>query len=278
MPINKGSGGGAPPPARSSSASPSSAPTGPVQWEIPSSIFSRRVVFMDVWGDTDTGRTSLALTAPGPIALIHANEKIDGVVAETKARGVDIRTFNFGGVIEGDNPDEIAASAMPLWRRFCAAYVGAYEWARTIVVDTHPEAWELERIAYFGGYKPEGGRTDSNYGPLNFEWKGLFARRFRAQDRTNLILIGQSTDEYTKTTGSKMGERTGKSIWSGQKHTKFMVDVRVRMSRDKDGGFVATIEKGWNNAASEGVEFVNRRAQFAKIMATVTKTEEGEWK
>lgn len=274
MPINKGSGNAATP-TRSSSSTPSSA--GPIHWDIPKGVFSRRVVFMDIWGDTDTGRTSLALTAPGPVALIHANEKVD-VAEEVKAKGVDVRLFNFGGVIEGDNPDDIAASAMPLWQRFTAVVADAFTWARTIIIDTHTEAWELERIAYFGGYKPESGRTDANWGPLNFEWKRLFARQFRAQDRTNLILIGQSTNEYTETTGSKMGKSTGKTIWSGQKHTKFMVDVRVRTSRDGDGGFVATIEKGWNNAASEGVEFKDRRVQFAKIMATVTKTEEGEWK
>lgn len=256
------------------------------EWEDAPTEITDRGVIMAVYGDTGSGRTSLALTAPGPIAFAHAGEKIAGVVQKaTKQR--EIRVLNFGAVLTG-SPQDIVNQAQPVWQKVRKGLMGAmvYQgWARSGVIDTHTELWELLRLAEFGELNPQG-RTDSNYGPVNARWRSLF-KWHRAQDEPktkNLIVIGQTRDEYTKPKGKGQGERTGRTIWAGQKEVHFMADVVVRTSRDLDGeltgeagGFVATIEKGWYNAAVEGLQLFNDDITFARIMSIISETDESEW-
>lgn len=255
-----------------------STPRGAVLWDDAETEFTRRCSLVEIYGDTDTGKTTLALTAPGPIAFLHASEKIDGVI-QPFAREKKIRKHDFTGAFSG-TPEDISESAMRVWRELVAAWMDAWGWARTIVLDTHTEAWELIRVAYFGGYKPERGRPDANYGPVNAEWRSLF-KRFRTQSRANLIVIGQTKDEYKTgvkagTGESKLAERTGKTVRAGQREVPYFADVVLRTSRS-DGDFVATIEKGWFNASMEGVPFVNEEANFGNILSVLTETDEGEW-
>jgi len=262
--------------ATSTAATKSTTPRGLVLWDDAPTEFVRRVALTEIYGDTNTGKTTLALSAPGPIAFLHAAEKVDGVIQDF-ARQKKIRVHNFNGTFTG-RPEDIARAAMEVWKGLVAAWDDAWGWARTIVVDTHTEAWELIRIAYFGGYKPEKGRPDANYGPVNAEWRSLF-KKFRAQDRCNLIVIGQTKDEYkvaSKGIDNKLGERTGKTIRAGQREVPYFADVVLRMSREGND-FVATVEKGWFHAELEGTPFINEDARYANIMGFLTQTREGEW-
>lgn len=257
------------------SGSAASSPRGLVLWDDAPTEFVRRVSLTEIYGDTDTGKTTLALSAPGPIAFLHAAEKVDGVI-QPFASDKKIRVHNFSGVFTG-KPEEVARAGMKTWREFVAAWEDAWTWARTIIVDTHTEAWELIRIAYFGGYKPEKGRPDANYGPVNAEWRSLF-KKFRAQDRCNLIVIGQTKDEYKESKGmdSKLGQRTGRTIRAGQREVPYFADVILRMDR-VGGDFTATVEKGWFHAELEGTPFVNEDVRFSNIMSFLTQTSEEEW-
>lgn len=273
-------------------AAVSSVPSGQVSsssgngsvWEDAPTEFTRRVTFKEIYGDTGTGRTTLAFTAPGPIAYFHAGEKIEGVIQKAAhkigpnmdgKRGV----VNFGGVFAG-SPEQVAAQASALWQRFVAAYFDSYKWARTVIIDTHTELWELIRLARFGGLKPQGGRVDANYGPVNAEFRSLF-KHFKTQDTANLIIIGQTKDEYTKKAGRSdgMGERTGRTIRAGMKEIPYMADVLIRTDKGVNDNdeleFTATIEKGWFNASVEGVAMPGM--EFASIMELITETPASEW-
>jgi hypothetical protein len=253
-----------------------SAALGSSAWEDAPTEFTRRVVFMRIYGDTGTGRTSLALTAPGPIGLCHTAEKLDGIV-QRFAREKVIRMANFAGTFRGSAQD-IANQANAIWSRVQGAWFdGLDNWARTVVMDTDTEGWELIRLARFGELNPRG-RTDSLYGPVNAEWRSLF-KRFRAQDRCNVISIGQTKDEYREfiKNGQKSSERTGRTIMAGMKEMSFMSDVVIRTDRKPDGGFIATIEKGWFNAHTEGMTFENEDIRFSYIMSLITETDEAEW-
>lgn len=242
-------------------------------WEDAPTEFTRRVVFKEYYGDTGTGRTSLALSAPGPIALLHAGEKIEGVIQPFANQKI-VKVMNFGGTFVG-TPQQIADAANDTWRRFTRAYFDAYDWARTIIVDTHTELWELIRLARFGGLKPAGGRVDANYGPVNAEFRSLF-KHFKTQDQTNLIIIGQTKDEYKMKGGKSdgMGERTGATIRAGMKEIPYMADVLVRTDK-VNGDFSATIEKGWFNASVEGLPLPDQ--SFASIMELITGVGSEEW-
>jgi hypothetical protein len=244
-------------------------------WEDAPTQFTRRCVFMLIYGDTGTGRTTLALTAPGPIGLVHTSEKIEGII-QPFAREKVIRCVNFGGVFSG-TPQEIANQADPIWRRMYGAWTNAMDdWARTVIMDTDTEGWEILRLARFGELNPQG-RTDHLYGPVNAEWRSMF-KRFRQQNRCNVIAIGQTKDEYREVTkgGKKTSDRTGNTIRAGQKEIPYSADVVIRCSKD-DGDFHATIEKGWFNAHTEGMTLDNEDMRFPYIMSLITETDESEW-
>lgn len=239
---------------------------GAVIWEDAPTKFLRRVTYLQIYGDTATGRTSLALTAPGPIALLHAEEKIDGIVQKFPEKG--IRLHCFGGRFSGSH-QEIATQASAQIEQFKAALDDAFSWAKTVIVDTHTEAWELLRLARFGTLNPSG-HVPSLYGPVNAEWKGLF-RGHRAQDRYNLICIGQIKEQY------RNNKPTGKLEQAGQKEMKYPADVIVRMDRPEDDRVVATIEKAWWNEHMVGLELENEEVTFLNLMSLITETDAEEW-
>src|SRR5688572_18559459 len=76
-------------------------------WDEVSDEVERRSVMWVIYGPTGTGRTRLGLTAPGPIALAHTAEKIDGIVQQAKHGTIPnvppqvIRVNNFGVAASG---------------------------------------------------------------------------------------------------------------------------------------------------------------------------------
>ena len=241
------------------------------KWKQAPTEITRRNVFTLVFGDTGTGRTTYALTAPGPIALLHSSEKLEGIV-QAQASNKDIKMFDFGGSFTGD-PQEISDQAVLVWEAFKEAYYDAFNWAKTIVIDTDTELWELIRLARFGGLKPSGGRVDANYGPVNAEWSALW--KHSRSKNVNVISIGQTKPEYVGKSG--MGQATGRMIRAGQKSMPFFADVIVLTGKNDDGEFTSEIKKAWYNAACEGVEFTDDMCDFATVMSTITDTDMSEW-
>lgn len=246
------------------------------KWVDAPTSFDRRCVFMLIYGDTGTGRTSLALTAPGPIALMHTTEKLDGVVSEY-AGEKSIRMANFGGVFSG-KPQKIAEKASKHISDFKACWYDAVGgWAHTAIVDTATEGWELLRLARFGTVTPQG-QIAHMYGPVNAEWRSIW-KTARMQDFTNVIAVEQTKDEY------KRDKSTGRTVRAGQKEIPFIADVIIRTSRTKDRGFMAEIQKGWWNAHVEGLSLEDeagtdpedRSITFSMIMALITETDEEDW-
>lgn len=248
-------------------------------WEPAPTEFTDRKVLMSIWGPTGSGRTSLALTAPGPIKFAHAGEKIAGVI-NRYSRDKDIRVMNFGCILSG-SAQEMSDQASPHWSKLESGVKESLHdgSTRSMIVDTDTEAWELIRMAFFGELNPKG-RTDSLYGPVNGRWRSMW-KAARAQDLCNFIVIGQAKDEYVQVTkdGRKSSEKSGRLIQAGQKEVAYMSDVVIETSRDyENGDFIATIRKGWWNAANtEGLEFRNQEIRFSNIMAVITETEESEW-
>jgi hypothetical protein len=258
-------------------------------WEDVEEEVSRRRVTMLIYGDTGTGRTKLALTAPGPIALAHTAEKIDGVVQlaqqEKKAAKLNptIKVVNFGVVASGTN-QQIADTVGPVWSRMTQLWYDAVDnWATTAICDTDTEAWELCRLAFFGELNPKG-RIDNLYGPVNARWRAIFKRNKKAQPvRCNIIAISQTKDEYKDVMkgGQKVSEKTGRTIRVGQREIPIAADIIVRTSKyfDRQRGqvFTATIEKGWYNAAAEGITLEDDDCRFTNILQMITGYPEEEW-
>ena len=265
---------------------PKSAPT-PADnlYEDVTSDLTRRCVLMEVCGDADTGKSHFALTAPGPICYVHFMEKVDGLLEGAASRGVTIRQCKIGDVLRG-NSKAIIDLAEVAAQRLELAITGAYEWARTIIVDTHTEAWEVVQLAKLGGLTPDTKDEDQVrkgqlvYAELNARWASMM-KEFRINgvkyNRTNLIFIGQTKAEYKKVAGSTRAEATGRTVSAGQKQMSFHMDVRLR-TYYKNGVYSATCEKPWFNDAMRGFEFSgDDMLNFPVVMSMITGTDESEW-
>lgn len=249
------------------------------------SEFTERCVLMEVFGDEDSGKSHFSLTAPGPIAYVHFMEKVGGLLPDAVANGKVVRQCKIGDVLRGDSKQviELAEAAA---RRMELAISDAYGWARSIVVDTHTEAWQVVQLAKLGGLTPDTKDEDQVrkgqlvYAELNARWASII-KEFRLNadrdNRTNLIFIGRTKAEYKKVAGSNRAENTGRTVSAGHKEMPFDMDVRLRTSY-RNGEYVATCVKPWSNDAMRGFEFTGEMLNFATVMAMITGTDEEEWR
>jgi len=257
-----------------------------VAWEDASTEMTRRASVVHIYGDTDTGKSTLAVSAAGPIAYIHGLEKVDGVIQKARAEK-DIRVVRFNPsprAISIDRRSELAEVECKLME---SAISDAYDWARTIILDTHTAGWEVVQLARLGTLTREGlSREDSRrgqliYSEINARWKAIFAEfreRAETDNRTSLIVIGRTTAEYKKVPGADRREATGKTVWAGQKETVANCDVSIRTHR-KDADFSAVIEKPWMNNDVRGMEIDGDSGllNVPTILGLITGTDAEEW-
>lgn len=249
-----------------------------VVWEDVISEVTRRHVHMEAYGDTDTGRTSFACTAPGPIALIHCSEKWE--VACRFADKKDIKMVNFWSNLTG-RLEERSRRATECVDRMTNAYYEASEWAETIVLDTHNDGWTFFQFAEYGTQTPKEKSGALAWAEINSKWLS-FIKHYKQpglEDKCNVILIGQKKDEYKGQPPKSY--RTGKTVWGGQRGIPFNCDVRVELDRDESGGFVGTVRKSWINDAVRGIEFSGNEGPlaltFPAIMSLITSVDKSEW-
>ena len=256
-------------------------------WEPAPSEFIQRCVFMDIMGSESSGKTTLALSAPGPIALIHANEKINGVVQPWVRKGKIIKVHRYGFVASKD-PQETATRAQPVWLAARQAAEDAYGWARSTVLDTGTNYWEMIRLARFGTLNPKGRNMGHLYTAVNNEFRTILAHKYRNQERTNIITIHQTGDKWINkmVEGQMQGFNTGVPERKGMKEIGFMCEVGLHCWKNiEDGTYHTTINKGWFNGAVEGMDLTDELMvqmgysgmNFSGIMGFITQTDELEW-
>lgn len=250
---------------------------GEALWEAAPTTLTRTDVFTLLYGPSGSGRTTLALAAPDPIAFVHSSEKIEGII-QPFAKEKEIRVHDFGTEVDlRESRVKVQKKAGPAWDLFCEVVLDASTWARTLIVDTCTDAWELCRMAEFGKVtqvKP------IHYTVVNSEWL-LLMRTLKKVETLNVILIAKETEVY------RNDKPTGRMVADTMKRTINVADVAVRtwrgsgnpkakspVARSQSRGFGLTIEKGWWNAEVEGVELEGADCDWETVMAMVT---EGEW-
>lgn len=263
-------------------------------WEDAPTITNPLSTCIEIYGDTDTGRTTLAFTAPGPIAYFHHHEKWMGLVQKFSKKK-KIKMMNFGCVFRGTT-DHIQSQASEMVDKFESALSDAYTWAGSIIIDKHTDLWTLYQLARLGSLSYEGKSSkDSRKGQLiyteiNARWSSML-NMYKEQEQksqvkstgrhTNLILVGQTAPEYKKklsASGKSTSEATGRTVRSGQKHLHFFCDLIVRTSYDKrDEEFIGTIEKPWFNNDMRGFKATDDMLNFPSILGLVTGTDPEEW-
>ena len=252
----------------------------PSLWKDVPVTLTRRCVCMGIWGATDTGRSTLALTAPGPIAYFSAQEKTEGLIQDRK-RTTEVYEHIFNTVFRG-SPDEIAAQATESFAGIERAMLDAWRWARSIIFDTSTDGWVLCQLSEFGTMDRAERDDKANkkgqlaFTGLNLKWESML-KQFRVEadlhNRTNLIWIAKTAPVYE---GPK---DTGKLKRAGQKNDSYMADVilRTRVEQAPSNRFTATIEKPWYGGHARGMVVDGEDLNFPSIMAMITSTDREEW-
>jgi hypothetical protein len=98
------------------------------------------------FGEAGSGKTSFALSAPGPIFVQSLDMGLEGVI-ESFQQDKDIYVAEY---LWAPTTDLTQDAAIELRDQFIEDYEGALQKARTVVWDKETQIWELFRYAEFG--------------------------------------------------------------------------------------------------------------------------------
>lgn len=234
----------------------------------------RKRLILSVEGLHSCGKTNFALTAPGPVAIHDLDTGLEGVAEKFVGKK---EIFSFSYII----PQSIALPGTPMgsvlaeeakkvWETFVLQYRESLKKARTVVVDTGSELWELARLARLGKLAQV---LPHNYAAINAEFRELL--RLAYKHDCNLILLHKLKREY-------INEKfTGNYERAGFNDIDFVAQVTLRATKDPKGEglnkFNLKISKCRQNPLLEETVLTGEECNFAKVAAMVTNSSEEEW-
>ena len=190
-------------------------------------------------GMEKAGKSSFALSAPGPIIYFNLDYGLEGVLGRyTDLKDIYVKEYRFK---RNDSPDRY----ITLWTNFVTDYYAAMKSkARTIIIDTATEAWELLRLARFGKLTKV---LPFHYGPVNTEYMSLIREGY-SYDK-NILLLHKLKKQYVNDNFSGKYERAGFG------NTGFLVQANLEVRRDGlDGAFYLDVLDCRQNSALGGME------------------------
>lgn len=195
--------------------------------EVSDHINPRLIIAID--GFEKKGKSHFSLTAPGPIGYLDFDVGSEGVVQKFKAMGKKIYAKSF------EVPsDQTKARGVVL--QFQDAFQTSISHARTTIIDTATEVWELYRMAKFGKLTQV---PSYMYTEVNSEFRKLIRAGFSGNG--NLILLHKYRKQYIR-------GKDGKGVWSGGHErsgfdgTGHLVQLNLNADRDDDGFMINIID------------------------------------
>lgn len=168
-------------------------------------IESPRRLIASIAGREKTGKTHLALTAPGPIIFFDIDIGTEGVVNKFQAEGKKIFVYSVR-VPKGAAKDVYES----MWSGLVSRLAVAYSLNKgTVVVDTGSEEYELARLAHFGKLTQV---MPHHYVEVNAEWREMMRLAYDSSMNTIYIhkmkpkwVNNQRTSEYELSGFGEMG-------------------------------------------------------------------------
>lgn len=225
-------------------------------------------LILAVSGHERQGKSSLALSAPGPIAIFDLDKGLEGVASKfTSVKDIYQKEYKFSKV---DSKDRFVT----LWSTFRTDYYAALEnkEIKTIVIDTATAAWDLVKLARLGSL---GVAKEQSYkwGPVNAEFLGLIDL-VKDTDK-NLVLLHKLKKVYVDDIWKGDYERSGFS------QTGYAVHANIDVYRDgMSGAFYMKIENCRQNSMVSGldIEIPDPLSGFSTLGQLVfPETSEEDW-
>lgn len=235
-----------------------------IQFHLVDGQINRRRLVVLVQGERRTGKSHLALTAPGPI--YYQGLDVGAEVANMPDKpwaGKVIHMANYNTSFP-PNTDEatLARECNRMWDQFVANQQIAVTKGRTAVIDTESELWELFRVARSGRTNPE----KQAYMVISPEYRGVL-RSFYQSD-CNLIMIAKLKDEW------KGNKSTGVRKRAGFGDADYLAQIVVETWK-RDGEYGLTVIDCRLNPAIEGMEIPNDFVTLATLVHP--DSEEADW-
>jgi hypothetical protein len=224
----------------------------------------KRRLILSIEALEGSGKTRFALTAPGPIAFINFDYGLEGVVEAFQVKKpiyVANVKLNFDG-----SKDQIVKAAEQELTTFEKNYQTALKQAKTIVVDTGTELWELMRLAAFGKLAQV---MPHHYAPVNQEMTRLIKLAYDSD--ANLIVTHKLKEQWVN------DKRTGQYEFAGMKDIPFLVQAHARLWSAEDG-YHLRVGKCRQNAQVTGLELMNDMITFPTLAQFVfPDSEQSDW-
>lgn len=209
------------------------------------------------------GKSHFALTAPGPIAFMDFDYNSGPVRKKFRANGKEIyyARYNIPIGVKG-NVKTYGAAAIKVRDEFKADYFKALTEARTVVIDTATELWEIYRLAEF---LPEHGRIEKIMPHLYTKVNNVFRDILKAayDSPANVILVHKVKKEY------KGDQWTGNWTRNGFGDIEFVCQVNLITYMDKYGEFGVEILKCTKNPSLTGEKISKPMNAFPFIASMV---------
>lgn len=118
----------------------------------PERVRNSRRLMMSIEGLKDTGKTELALSAPGPGILLALDRGFDAMLDNPTPPPTRSDNFGYKVITVPGAGSAVQAEFHDYWLAFYTEYKKALANpdARTVIVDGDSDTWELQRLAAFG--------------------------------------------------------------------------------------------------------------------------------
>ena len=258
---------------------------------VPSGGFRRadtpiaRRIICSIDGLEKQGKDHFSLTAPGPICVISTDQGLDGVVQKFQAKKeIYIADYRISLAATGlkkrtlEDMQELSSACNKIWSNIVRDYNEALEsGARTVIVDTATELWEILRMARFGKLTQI---MPHHYAPVNAEFDGFIKDSYE-HPGVNLILLHKLKEEWKNSADGK-GNKTGEYERAGFKGVAFAVQVNAVVWRDKDeekvpNCFHITVQDCRHDPSLNGLDLAGEDCNFPTLAALVLGGEPEEF-
>lgn len=224
----------------------------------------KKRLILSLEGQEKMGKTTFALSAPGPIALFDLDIGLEGVLDKVIGKKeIYVASFDYR---DATNQQEW----LDQWEALKKAYYSALKdkEIRTLVIDTASELWELVRLARFGKLAQV---QPHHYGPVNTEFRDFLRKAYDVNK--NLILLHKRKAEYVN------NQKTGGMERAGFSDIGYLVQVNIICWRDVEGdGFGLTVKDCRQTPELAGYQMTEPMNTFPFLAAMVLpETSPDDW-
>ena len=199
-------------------------------------ITSNRLV-ISISGRDKQGKSSFGFSAPEPILYFNFDIGDEGVINKYSSKEIYINKYRI-------NPFATVDQQRELWTKVKADYNAALSSkAKTIVLDTATEVWELNRLARLGKLSKV---LAHQYTEVNMEHTALLKSIYDSDK--NLVLLHKSKVIYLN------DKRTDNYEPKCYSDTPYIVQINLEMYRDDEEGFMMRILNCRQNPDLAGME------------------------